>query len=342
MTPLTGIRTLVEQRLAGAGAGAPGPGASDITVEVRHAPGCGVTARPGDDEAIVEAVEVARSAGLAVVCLAGRSGLTPDATVGEARDASSLDLTGRQIELLQRVVATGVPTVAVVCSGRVHTLAEVEQLANATLLAWVPGIESGTAIARIVFGESCPSGRLPISLPASVGQVPVHHAPRAGGGRSQFWGDYTDGPTAPLHPFGYGLSTTEFAYSDLHVTGGSTTEVTMVAVTVTNSGPRRGTEVVQLYARDEVASVARPERQLVGFTRVPLEAGEARTVTFALHPSRLAFFDEDFRFVCEPGAFDLEVGGWAGAPALTATVDLGGDVHQYRQREVVATAASIS
>lgn len=317
-------------------------GTTARTPRVLHARGCAVSHDPGDDEAIDEAVGVATGADLAVVCLAGRSGLTPDATVGEARDASCLDPTGRQVELLERVAATGVPVVAVICSGRVHTIAEVERLANATLIAWVPGIEAGTAIARIVFGRSTPSGRLPVSLPASVGQVPVHHAPRAGGGRSQFWGDYTDGPTAPLHPFGYGLSTTSFAYDDLVVTPGTTTEMTMVAATVTNTGERPGTEVVQLYARDEVASVARPERQLVGFTRVPLEPGEARTVTFALHPSRLAFFDEDFRFVCEPGAFDLEVGGWAGEPALRSTVDLGGEIHQYRQRDVVATASSLS
>jgi beta-glucosidase len=113
-------------------------------------------------------------------------------------------------------------------------------------------------------------------------------------------------------------------------------------VRVTNAGERTATEVVQLYARDEVASVARPERQLVGFARVPLEPGESRTVTFALHPSRLAFYDEDFRFVCEPGAFDLEVGGWAGSPALVTTIDLGGEVHQYRQRDVVATAVTIT
>ncbi len=340
---------------ASGGAFAPGPYMPDIvtplaglregfgdSVDVRHARGCGVSAIDDDDAMLDEAVALAEACEVAVVCLGGRSGLTPSATVGEARDAADLALTGRQIELLERVAATGTPTVAVICSGRVHTLGEVEQLSGATVLAWLPGIESGTALARILLGETAPSGRLPISLPHSVGQVPVHHAPRAGGGRSQFWGDYTDTPCAPLHPFGFGLSTTTFEYSGLHLTAGSTTETTMLAVTVTNTGERTGTEVVQLYARDEVASVARPERQLVGFTRVPLQAGQSRTVTFALHPSRLAFFDEDFRFVCEPGAFDLEVGGWAGEPALTATVDLGGEVHQYRQRDVVATAASLT
>ena len=334
VTPLEGFRNVLAE------AAPHGP-----DVEVHHAPGCSVTAPDGDDtgeaDSIAQAVSLAAGCDLAVVCLAGRSGLTPDATVGEARDASSLALTGNQLGLLRDVAATGVPTVAVVCSGRVHSLGEVEQLAAATLVAWLPGVEGGTAVARLVLGVSNPSGRLPVSLPASVGQVPVHHAPRAGGGRSQFWGDYTDGPTAPLHPFGYGLSYTSFDYSELEVHQGSTTEVTTLSVSVTNRGRVAGTEVVQLYARDEVASVARPERQLVGFARLPLQPGESRRVSFGIHPSRLAFFDEAMRFVCEPGAFDLEVGGWAGAPALTKTVDLGGEVTAYAQRDVVATSVGI-
>ncbi|HPG14462.1 MAG TPA: fibronectin type III-like domain-contianing protein, partial [Microthrixaceae bacterium] len=111
---------------------------------------------------------------------------------------------------------------------------------------------------------------------------------------------------------------------------------------VTNTGTRDGVEVVQLYAHDETASVARPDRQLVGFARVPLVVGEARTVQFTLHPSRLAFFDDSFDFVCEPGSYRLEVGGWAGSPALTAGLDLGGDLEPYRQVEVVATTVRIS
>jgi beta-glucosidase len=338
------------------GAFAPGPYLPDIvtplaglraalseSVEVRHAVGCGVLSfEEDDDEHIAEAVEAATGADVAVVCVGGRSGLTPGATVGEARDSTQLDLTGRQLELLRAVAATGTPTVAVVVSGRVHALAEIEQVAGATLVAWVPGVEAGNAIASVLLGAVAPSGRLPVTIPYRVGQVPTFYGHRAGGGRSQFWGTYTDCPAAPLHPFGFGLTTTELTYSDLRVTPGSTTETTLVSVRVANTGERAATEVVQLYARDEVASVARPERQLVGFTRVPLQPGETRTVTFALHPSRLAFYDEDFRFVCEPGAFDLEVGGWAGAPAAVHTIDLGGEVHQYRQRDVVATAATIT
>lgn len=339
---------------AAGGAFAPGPYLPDIVtpvaglraallgteVQVLHAPGCQITGeeRSGFDAA----VDAATAADVAVVCVGGRSGLLRSATVGESRDATDLGLTGVQLDLLRAVAATGTPTVAVVISGRVHTLAEVEDAASATLLAWVPGIEGGAALADILLGEVAPSGRLPVSLPRHVGQLPVHYNHRAAGGRSEFWGDYTDAPTAPLHPFGFGLTTTTFAYGDLDVVEGSTTAPTTLRLRVTNTGTRTATEVVQCYVADEVASVARPERQLVGFTRVELAPGAAATVEFTVHPSRLAFHDDANEFVCEPGAFRVELGGWAGEPALVTTVDLTGDVEPYRQRDVVATTASVS
>ena len=323
-TPLAAIRAAVD-----------GTGTT-----VRHERGCDIT---GEDRGgIAAAVAAAADADLVVCCVGGRSGLVPDCTVGEARDAVDLDLTGVQLDLLEAVAATGTPIVTVVISGRIHTLARVEELSSATLLAWVPGQEGGSAIADVLFGAVAPCGRLPVSLPRHVGQLPVHYNHRAGGGASAFWGDYSDSPAAPLHPFGFGLSTTTFGYSDLSVDPGTTVAPTTVAVTVTNTGTRDGVEVVQLYAHDETASVARPDRQLVGFARVPLVVGEARTVQFTLHPSRLAFFDDSFDFVCEPGSYRLEVGGWAGSPALTAGLDLGGDLEPYRQVEVVATTVRIS
>jgi beta-glucosidase len=309
-------------------------------VQVHHAPGCSVSG--SDRSGFDDAVALAATADVAVVCLAGRSGLTTDATVGEARDAVDLDPTGEQLALLRAVHATGTPTIAVVVSGRVHTLGEVEAHSAATLLAWLPGIEGGTAIAEVLLGAVAPSGRLPVSLPRHVGQLPVHYNHRAGGGRSNFWGDYTDSAAAPLHPFGHGLSTTTFGYDELDVVEGSTTEPTTISVVVTNTGSIEGDEVVQCYAGDEVASVARPVRQLVGFTRVHLAPGASTTVTFSLHPSRLAFYDEDMEFVCEPGAFRIEVGGCAGDPAVATTIDVTGDVERYRQREIVATAVTIS
>ena len=145
-----------------------------------------------------------------------------------------------------------------------------------------------------------------------------------------------------MFPFGHGLSYTTFTYDDLTVEPGSTTEATTVRVTITNTGARAGDEVVQLYATDEIASVVRPLRSLAGFARVSLAAGESRTVTFGVHPSRLAFYDPHMRFVCEPGEFTFAVGAsWSDIRAR-ATVTLAGDVVEYRQREIVATSAVIS
>lgn len=324
VTPLAGLRAVV----------------GDADVRIVHEPGCGVTGT--DRSGFAAAVAAAATADVVICCVGGRSGLTLDATVGEARDAVDLALTGVQEELLEALAATGTPLVTVVVSGRVHTLGRVEEISNATLLAWVPGQEGGGAVADVLTGVATPSGRLPVSLPRHVGQVPVHYNHRAGGGSSAFWGDYTDGPAAPLHPFGFGLSTTTFSYTDSEASAGTTTEPTTLSVTVSNTGERDGTEVVMLFAHDESASVARPDRQLVGFARVPLAVGASRRVTFVLHPSRLAFFDDTFDFVCEPGAFRLEVGGWAGSPALVETIDVTGEVQVYSQTEIVATTVEVT
>ncbi|MEX0767440.1 MAG: glycoside hydrolase family 3 N-terminal domain-containing protein [Microthrixaceae bacterium] len=310
-----------------------------MDVAVHFAQGCEVT---GTDRSGFEAaVTLAAACDIAVVCVGGRSGLTLDATVGEARDATELELTGLQVELLEAVHNTGTPSIAVVVSGRVHTLASVEAASSATLLAWLPGCEGGGAIADLLLGNVAPSGRLPVSLPRSVGQLPVHYNHRSGGGLSNFWGEYTDSPTTPLHPFGFGLSTTSFSYSEPMFSEGTTTEPTVVQVTVTNTGQIDADEVVQCYVRDDVASVARPVRQLVGFARLRIAAGEAQTLRFVIHPSRLAFYDEQMDFVCEPGAFRIELGGCAGHPKVVSTCDLSGDVAHYRQSQVVATAIEL-
>ena len=212
---------------------------------------------------------------MAVVFVGGRSGLTPRCTVGELRDATDLSLTGKQEALIEAVVATGTPTVVVLISGRVHAIPTIAETVPAIVQAWLPGEEGGNAIADVLIGRAEPGGRLPISMPRTVGQVPIHHDHRAGGGRSQFYGDYTDSPSTPLFAFGHGLTYTTFEYRDLVVAASVTTsEPIVLNATVTNVGDRRGTEVVQLYVRDEVASVARPHQQLVGFSRVELDPGE--------------------------------------------------------------------
>jgi beta-glucosidase len=307
--------------------------------ELLYAKGCEVL---GDDRSgFAEAVDTARLAEVAVVVVGGKSGLHRPATVGEANDATDLELTGVQAELVEAVAATGTPVVVVVLSGRVHSLARVAAVSNALLYLFPAGEEGGSGLADVLTGAVAPSGRLPVSLPRSVGQTPVHTGYRAGGGRVMFFGDYTDSPWTPLFPFGHGLSYTSFAYEGLAVSGGSTADAVEVSVTVRNAGDRAGDEVVQLYARDEVASVARPDRMLVGFARVSLAPGEARRVRFAVHPSRLAFYDPQLRFVTEPGAFTFAVGASSADIRAEQAIELAGEVVEYRQREIVATRSSV-
>ena len=156
-----------------------------------------------------------------------------------------------------------------------------------------------------------------------------------------FYGDYTDSPTSPLFAFGHGLSYTTFAYSDLAVQATSTTEPIEVSIEVRNTGERAGDEVVQLYCRDLVASVARPNRMLLGFTRLSLSPGQARRVTFTVHPSRLAFYNPQMQFVTEPGAFTFSIGASSVDIRAEKTIVLDGQVAEYRQREIVGTKVRV-
>jgi beta-glucosidase len=308
-------------------------------VELRYVKGCEVL---GDDRSgFAEAVAAAEAAEVAIVVVAGKSGIHRPATVGEANDAASLELTGAQVELVEAVAATGTPLVVVVLSGRVHALERVAARANALLQLFPPGEEGGNGLADVLTGARSPSGRLPVSLPRATGQIPVHTSYRAGGGRAMFFGDYVDGPTAPLFPFGHGLSYTSFAYEGLMASGATTKDPIELSLVVRNTGQQRGDEVVQLYVRDEIASVARPDQMLIGFARVALEPGESRRVRFSVHPSRLAFFDPEMRYVTEPGAFTFSAGSSSADIRATAHVDLGGERAEYRQREVVATGAKV-
>jgi beta-glucosidase len=289
VTPIEGVRALVGN-----------------DVEVRYA--AGGTVHAASDEEIAVAVAAATGCAAAIVVIGGKSGLLADCTTGEFRDATDLAITGRQSELVAAVRATGTPTVVVVMSGRVHTLDDVE--ANANALVWCAplGEEGGTALAEVLFGREPPTGRLPISFPRHVGQIPVHHDHRSGGGRSQMLGDYTDRPTSPRWPFGFGRSYTSVRYSDLVVDAGDVVAPTRVRTTVTNTGPNATTETVQIYGRDVVARVARPVRQLIGFVRVGLEPGEQRTIEFIIDPTQFAYYDESMHLVVEPGEVEFGVG----------------------------------
>jgi beta-glucosidase len=309
-------------------------------VEVRYAKGCEVL---GDDRSgFEEAVQVARDADVAVVVVAGKSGLLRPSTVGEGNDAVNLDLTGVQQELVEAVADTGKPVVVVVLSGRVHTLAKVAERANALIQLFPPGEEGGTGLAAVLTGAANPAGRLPVTLPRTVGQVPIYYCYRAGGGRPMFFDEYTDSPPTPLFPFGHGLSYTTFEYSNFEVKASTTAAPITVTVQVRNSGQRAGDEVVQLYCRDNVASVARPDQMLIGFARVPLEPGDAKRLTFTVDPSRLAYYDPRMRFVIEPGDFIFMVAASSADIRAQTAVTLGGQVVEHKQRDIVATKVEVS
>lgn len=311
-------------------------------VDVTYAPGTGIS--EGNDADIDEAARIAAAADVAIMVLGERSGLTDDATTGEFRDRSHLGFVGRQQELLERVVATGTPVVLVVVSGRPLAIEWAARHAAAVLLAWVPGDAGPGAIADVLVGDENPGGKLPISMPRTVGQVPVSYRHHPTGGRSNWKGPYVDGPTTPLWPFGFGRSYTAFELSNLSLdqsrmsTDGGEVRV---AVDVTNTGDRPGDEVVQLYVRDVEASVARPVLELRGFRRVPLEPGERCTVTFALAAEQLAYTGADYRRVIEPGEVMVMVGTSSADLPLSGCVTLVGETVELVDRRRYLTPTSV-
>ena len=229
-------------------------------------------------DGFARAVADARAADVAICFVGGRSGLMPDCTSGEFRDVSDLGLPGVQQQLVEAVVATGTPTVVVVVSGRAHALPWIAEHVPALVYAWVPGEQGGAAIADVLFGVESPSGRLPISLPRSAGHVPVHHDHRAGGGRSQIFGDYVDAPGVAVV-----LLRRRSHVHDVRVRRGCEctsprrpARRSSSRSSCATAATRAGTEVVQLFLRDEVARVARPDRQLAGFARVDARARRSR------------------------------------------------------------------
>jgi beta-glucosidase len=268
-----------------------------------YAKGCDFDAPSGGDEnaSINEAVNAAKGAGVAIVCLGESSD-----TCGEGIDRETLDLTGRQEQLLEAVSATGTPVVLVLQNGRALTINWAAQHVPAIVDAWYSGEFGGKAIAEVLFGDYNPAGRLPVSFPKTVGQIPVTYDRKP----SSF-GGYVEGDSKPLFAFGYGLSYTRFAYSDLTVSPETIPVSGKVSVTVDvrNEGDRAGDEVVQLYVRDLVGSTTTPVKALRGFQRIHLKPGEKRTVTFQLGPHDLQLLNREMRWVVEPGEFEVMVGG---------------------------------
>jgi beta-glucosidase len=274
---------------------------------VLHAAGTGLT--DADTSGIAAAVALARRADVTVLVMG-----EPDSMSGEASSRARLDLPGVQERLQQAVVATGKPVVLVLMNGRPLILSWAAEHVSAIVETWFLGIETGHAVADVLFGDVNPSGRLPVSFPRTVGQIPIYYNAKNTGrpavAGQHFTSKYLDVPNSPLFPFGYGLSYTSFTYRDLQVRAARLrpADTLVVTVTVANTGTRAGTEVAQLYVRDDVGSVTRPVRELKGFRREVLAPGESRSVEFRVPVRSLAFWDAAMKFVAEPGTFHVFVG----------------------------------
>ena len=310
--------------------------------EIAFAEGC--TVEGTDTSGFQEAVDAANAADVTVVVVGDQAGLFGRGTVGEGNDCESLDLPGAQRELVEALVATGKPVVMVLITGRPYAIGwaldGADRRPAAVLQAFFPGEGGGLAIADVVTGAVNPSGRMPVSMPRSTGAQPFSYLHPILGGPS----DVTATDSTPLRPFGFGLSYTSFRYSDLTVDGEVASDGTFAAaVTVTNTGAVAGSETVQLYGHDVVASVARPVVQLLGYTRVPLEPGASARVTFAVPAARFAFTGRTMAKIVEPGDVEVWVGSHATASSADVAVDesTGGAIvseKRAEKREIPGTA----
>jgi len=259
-----------------------------------------------DKKRIAEAVATVQRADVGIVVV-GENEQTVREEWGENHlgDRDDLNLLGRQDELVMQLLATGKPIVVVLIHGRPNSINYIAENAPAILDGWYLGQEGGTALADVLFGDFNPAGRLPITVPRKVGQLPDYYYSKPTAKRGYLFSD-----KSPLFPFGYGLSYTTFKYSNLRVAPPSmaTDATTTVSVDVTNTGSRAGDEVVQMYIRDEVSSVTRPVKELRGFERISLKPGETRTVSFKLGPEALQFYNREMKRVVEPGKFTVMVG----------------------------------
>jgi len=234
---------------------------------------------------------------------------------GEAASRSEIDLPGKQQELIDAIKATGKPFVVVLFNGRPLTLEKVAASSPAILEAWFPGVQAGNAVADVLFGKVNPGGKLPVSFPRRLGQVPIYynHEPtgRPCDAGSKYNSRYRDiSSCSPLYEFGYGLSYTTFSISNLHLSSSTVSKNGSLTATVdvSNTGSREGDDVVQLYIHDPVASISQPVRRLRGFQRVTLKAGETQPVTFTLDRDDFGFYDDRAKLVVEPGSIDVYAG----------------------------------
>ena len=262
------------------------------------------------DEMLNEALEIANKSDVIVAVVGEASEMS-----GESASRTDITLPESQKKLIRALVNTGKPVVLVMMSGRPLALEEENMLATSILQVWHAGTEAGNAIADVLFGNYNPSGKLSVTFPRNVGQVPIYYSQKNTGRPSKgdspkFLSNYLDAPNAPLFPFGYGLSYTSFSYGDIML---SKTTIKMnepitASFTITNTGKYDGEEVVQFYIRDLVGSITRPVKELKGFQKIKLKAGESKQVSFSIDVNDLKFYNSELKFVSEPGDFILFIG----------------------------------
>ncbi len=291
------------------------------SAEVLYAEGCKITESDPDWDAdkvvigdpalnakrIEEAVKVAANADVVILALGGNEQTSREAwAVNHPGDRDSLDLLGNQDDLVKAILATGKPTIVFLQHGRPNSINYIAEHVPAIVDGWYLGQEGGTAVADVLFGDYNPGGKLPITVPRSVGQLPDYYYQKPSAKR-----EYLGSTVLPLFPFGWGLSYTTFKYANIRATPDSIGPQgrATIAVDVSNAGAVRGDEVAQLYIRDEVSSVTRPVKELRGFRRISLNPGESKTVEFALGPDELSFLNRDMQRVVESGVFTIMVGG---------------------------------
>ena len=274
---------------------------------ITYAQGCDALCT--SDAGFPAAVQAANTSAVTVLVVG-----EPASYSGEASSRAHIDLPGQQQALIQAVADTGKPYVVVLMNGRPLTINWLADNAPGLLEAWQPGSEGGDAIADVLFGKVNPSGKLPVTFPRDVGQIPIYYnqlpTGRPADPNNKYTSKYLDVPNTPLYPFGYGLSYTSFGFSNLRVSPNSTSTNGTVTVRadITNTGHTSGTDVAQLYIHNRDARILQPIRQLEGFTRVSLDPGQTRTVTFKLNGSNLGYYDNNAKFQVTPGTFDAFVG----------------------------------
>jgi beta-glucosidase len=279
-------------------------GKASTSTKINYAKGCDIN---GDStDGFEAAVRAARNSDVVVIAIGESADMS-----GEASSRSSLDLPGRQLDLVKAVQATGKPTIVVLMNGRPLTINWIAENTPAILETWFAGTQAGNAIADVLFGDVNPGGKLPLTFPRTVGQEPLYYnhmnTGRPPDANNKYTSKYLDALWTPLFPFGYGLSYTQFRLSNLRLSAQRIRPDGRlnVSVDVENTGRRGGDEVVQLYVRDTAASVTRPVKELKGFERVTLRPGEKRTLAFTLAPEQLGFYNRELRFIVEPGEFKV-------------------------------------